>query len=242
MSARVAINEIANENDALKMEVAKARYSSGSNPPEGDGEESLSDAEKDEINTLMVENEELKKEVRKIRYAPPPSTSDSALYDQPQPAFTYVSTATPENVTDFDVADDLDEGFVEVEHEEDLLPLPRPKLPLQDQYDEEEEEVELDKGFHDEEGPVAETEAQSPSQAFQSQQPWIFQRLSDLVGSSNPYYGSSLFDHKVKRHWNLTTWAICLNEATFFSGGHRNGGQSQGDSFKVCRAQGREQQ
>merc|ERR1712183_60462 len=26
--------------------------------------------------------------------------------------------------------------------------------------------------------------------------PWIFQRLSDLVGSSNPYYGSSLFDHK----------------------------------------------
>ena len=206
MSARVAINEIANENDALKMEVAKARYSSGSNPPEGAGEESLSDAEKDEINTLMVENEELKKEVRKIRYAPPPSTSDSALFDQPKPAFTYVSTATPENVTDFDVADDLDEGFVEVEHEEDLLPLPRPKLPLQDQYDQEEEEVELDKGFHDEEEPVANSEAQSqfPSPVSMNK-PWIFKRLSDLVGSSNPYYGSSLFDHKVKRHLNLTT-------------------------------------
>ena len=56
-------------------------------------------------------------------------------------------------------------------------------------------------GFHDEEI-VAEPEAQSPSQAFQPpvtmNKPWIFQRLSDLVGSSNPYYGSSLFDHKVK--------------------------------------------
>ena len=56
-------------------------------------------------------------------------------------------------------------------------------------------------GFHDEEL-VPEPEAQSPSQTFPTpvtmNKPWIFQRLSDLVGSSNPYYGSSLFDHKVK--------------------------------------------
>ena len=145
MSARVEINEIVNENDALKMEVAKARYSEAVNPEE----ESLSDAEKDEMNTLMVENEELKKEVRKIRYAPPPS-SPNALFDQQPGVETKtihwdILTAAPENVTDFDVADDMDEGFVEVEHEEELLPLPRPKLPLQDQYDGEEDEVELDK-------------------------------------------------------------------------------------------------
>ena len=203
MSARVEINEIVNENDALKMEVAKARYSSGLAPSEEEEEEeSLSDAEKDEINSLMVENEELKKEVRKIRYASPPSSSNSLFDQQPSPGVTYaVSTATPENATYFDVADDMDEGFVEVEHEEELLPLPRAKLPLQDQYDEEEDEIELDGGFHDEEL-VAEPEGQSSSQAFQTpvtmNKPWIFQRLSDLVGSSNPYYGSSLFDHKVK--------------------------------------------
>ena len=42
--------------------MAKARYSTPSGlTPEDD--ESMSDAERNEINTLMVENEELKKEV-----------------------------------------------------------------------------------------------------------------------------------------------------------------------------------
>ena len=61
-SARVEINEIVNENDALRMEVAKARYSTPSGLT-AEEEESMSDAERNEINTLMVENEELKKEV-----------------------------------------------------------------------------------------------------------------------------------------------------------------------------------
>ena len=38
--------------------------------------------------------------MRKIRYAPPPSSD--ARFDQPEVSF--VSTATPENITDFDVA------------------------------------------------------------------------------------------------------------------------------------------
>ena len=95
------------------------------------------------MNTLVVENEELKKEVRKIRWAPPPAFNEMI---SAEPGVMFVLTAAPENATDFDVAfDDIDEGFVEVEHEEELLPLPKPKLPLEDQYDEEEDEVELDK-------------------------------------------------------------------------------------------------
>ena len=49
--------------------------------------------------------------------------------------------------------------------------------------------------------------------------PWIFQRLSDLVGSSNPYYGSSLFDHKVKleelfeKYYKLTRNSILSFQA-----------------------------
>ena len=38
-----------------------------------------------------------------------------------------------------------DEGFVEVDHEEDLLPVPKPRLPFQEMYDADEEEVLLDK-------------------------------------------------------------------------------------------------
>ena len=44
--------------------------------------------------------------------------------------------------------------------------------------------------------------------------PWIFQRLTDLVGSSNPYYGSALFDHKVKGK-QLKFWAGNLNGQAF---------------------------
>lgn len=59
MSARVEINEIANENDALKMEVAKARYSKPTSAlmttPEEE-EESLSDAEKARIINIIYNN------------------------------------------------------------------------------------------------------------------------------------------------------------------------------------------
>ena len=56
--ARAEINEFANENDQLKIAVAKARYLVL--PPAGE----TSVEEKRQINLLRIENEELKNEVR----------------------------------------------------------------------------------------------------------------------------------------------------------------------------------
>jgi hypothetical protein len=62
-------------------------------------------------------------QVRKIRYSSPSSTAASVVIPQTVEV-TFVSN--PENATDGD--DDIssfeDEGFVEVDHEEELLPLP----------------------------------------------------------------------------------------------------------------------
>ncbi len=175
-SARAEINEMANENDQLRMQVGKARYGSGG-PAEI--EVSMTDKEKDQMNTLIAENEELKNEVRKIRYGPPPKEKEKRVEENAASFAHPIQVVTPENVTvDYD---DIDEGFVEVEHEEELLPLPQSK---HFQYDTE-----------DISGGESEPETITDDESA-SEKPWMFHRLSNVVESSSSYDDSTLFDQK----------------------------------------------
>lgn len=69
--AKSVLNDVANENDQLKLAVARARYATPPPvevvllpPPSADDDASVITVEKEHINTLISENEELKSEVR----------------------------------------------------------------------------------------------------------------------------------------------------------------------------------
>ncbi len=138
--ARESLNIVANENDQLKLAIARERYGIRQAPIE----------EREKMNVLQTENEELKTEVRKFRYGVFEPELEAVLPEVPDfaepliPDFEDIDEGFGEfrNDTfyeDFDVSPDYDDDefeFVETEEEIEepnpnfvTLTKPQPVLP-----------------------------------------------------------------------------------------------------------------